>query len=381
MRARTAAELVASIERTYPAEYLDGLREVGPGYEQIEASAAVWARVSLAIERAWRGLYIGRADAGEATLVVLTLARPTAAAGAFTVRAGSIAQDTASGRGYVLLVDVRFTGSDLGPHDVLAMALAQGYEYAVPGAYTSAGGEAVAASITEWRRLVTEPPYADQTVTITHTTAGVGGAFPALELLGEERGMPRRAGEPVDAYRARLRALPDTVTPGALRRAIAAAFVQFGETAELIEEFDVTYQTAYDGPSVAVGDYDPTLFAYDADEVVGYDPLPYRGRWLDGDNGRGEVVVVVPNLGAQRDCGMAYDDTAVAPYNHLTPAPHNGVRAHSAYDVPLDALETIVQGGYDGFDLPKQAVYAGLYATLQAIKPAGVGVHIELEGQ
>ena len=72
--------------------------------------------------------------------------------------------------------------------------------------------------------------------------------------------------------------------------------------------------------------------------------------------------------------------TAVGPSDHTTPA-HGGKRSHSAYDVPESAASVVVQGGYDGFDLPKQALYQGLFELLQRIKPAGAAAIIELEGE
>ncbi len=122
--------------------------------------------------------------------------------------------------------------------------------------------------------------------------------------------------------------------------------------------------------------YDPDLFCYD-------DPrTPVDGaitnRWLDEMDHAGAFFVTIPSLPAMRDVGMAYDDTATTIADHLTTI---GQRAHNAYDVDTTVPAGVLQGGYDGFDLPRQAVYLGAHATLQALKPIAVLAQVELAGQ
>jgi len=59
--------------------------------------------------------------------------------------------------------------------------------------------------------------------TVTATTLILGGASDWLAIHGKERGQIRQAGEDTDSYRARVRNIPDAVSPRAIGQAIQAA--------------------------------------------------------------------------------------------------------------------------------------------------------------
>ena len=380
MAQKLQADFLALITRLLPASYLEPLKDPGPGFATLQADGAIFERISLAVERLRKNLLIIQADAASKAIVPLEISRPTSAAGALVITRDSQVVATASNRRFQLLNDVTFSGAALGPIAVTAKAVLADYTWNMPGPVTTADGTTLPGEVDAFHRLVTVPSFADPTLIVVQTGDAVGGACPGLESLGEDRGLPRRAGESDAAYRNRIRQLLDTVSPDAIERAVALLLGEFNATFDFIETFELDYQSCWDGPPTAVGDYDPNLCHYDPETVVGYDPLPFRNRWLDEVEARGAFIVVVPDIGAVLDVGMSYDDTATGPSDHTTPA-HGGKRSHSAYDVPEDADAIIVQGGYDGFDLPKQALYQGLFELLQRIKPAGSAAIIELEGQ
>jgi hypothetical protein len=207
-----------------------------------------------------------------------------------------------------------------------------------------------------------------------------GGAAPMLDGLGVDRGMPRIAGEGDPAYRLRLRTLPDTVSPGAVDRAVSSIFAPYGKAHDLVETFEMTYQTCWDAPGDPIAanpDYDPSLCCYDDPR----DPVPFRNRWLDAVEHRAAFIVVVPTIGAIEDVGMAYDDPATDSAGHVSPD-SGGRRAYAAFDVPATFSSVLgLQGGYDGFDLPLQAVYLGTWQAIQSVRAAGVAAVVEREGE
>jgi hypothetical protein len=127
----------------------------------------------------------------------------------------------------------------------------------------------------------------DLGILLTNPESPEGGAFPTLDYIGFEREIPRSPGESDDAYRLRIAAIPDTVSPNAIRRAANRVLAPYGVTACFREVGDVPalfpgmfcdvssqsrqYAYAYD--------LDATLFAitttgFEEDEIV---------RQVDGD--------------------------------------------------------------------------------------------------
>jgi len=79
-----------------------------------------------------------------------------------------------------------------------------------------------------------------------------GGALATLDLLAQERGLPRLEGETDVALRRRIRVLPDTVTPAGIRRAVASYLEGTGATFELLEPPDYGWAIE-DDPQGAIG--------------------------------------------------------------------------------------------------------------------------------
>ncbi len=80
------------------------------------------------------------------------------------------------------------------------------------------------------------------------------GALATLDLLAQERGLPRLQGETDVALRRRIRTLPDVLTPAGIERAVAAYLEGTGATFELIEPWDYGWVVG-DDPRGAIGVY------------------------------------------------------------------------------------------------------------------------------
>lgn len=210
-------------DRTYPLGYLFPLKVVpNSGYELFKCFAQVGERVSLAIERLECGSIIIFSNLGAKATGSVVISRPTVAAGAVTVKMGTVVT-TDDRRDFVLLADVAFAALDFGPHTVAVQAIASGFEYNVPGASTSAGGELLPGAINQFQALMTTPSYGDISFVVTQPTATTGGAAAMLEGLGHDRGVEYN-GEDIDLYKLRVRSLPDVDSPGAIRRLLDNVF-------------------------------------------------------------------------------------------------------------------------------------------------------------
>jgi hypothetical protein len=376
--AYTQAELEALFGRLLPPGYLEPLKSPGPGYEILQAFAALFKKISDSVAVLGRQGYIISAEgAAYATgTVELYRAAPHPSLLTVVVKQGTVVSCRASGRRFTVDADVTFPGASVGPFTVGVTALFPDYNYNVPGQVTTADGTILPGDIDTVVTLVEDPDYGDPTIQVRQTTlATTGGVDGSLDVQGKDRGLPRIGVEPDETYRARIRAVPDNISPDAFVRAVRIFMLPYGAQAQIIETWDIDYQTCYDGPDTTYpnSNYDPNLFCYDDPRS----PVPFRNRYMDEVDYRGGVIVVVPNLPAIADVGMAYDDVAMNPVDFHTTL---GRRAATAYDVTSALTTAELAGGYDGFDLQKQAVYKGLYNLLQNIKAAGISVAVELAG-
>ena len=461
----TEQDFLDLFDRLFPLEYLQNLKDPGPGYELFQGFAKVGERVSMSVERLgcdafilsstggskatgtvqlFRGstlqdgipidgqngvtasivsgasfgrmrvsgltgitsdsighfLVLSNADGSHnngafeitnvigATTVDVLSASPTVpdpnnggiiwAEEIFvvTVKAGTVLLASINGATFVTTIDVTFQASDLGPFDVPIEARANGYAWNVFGTLVTAGSETLPGDIDTIALFVEEPPFGDTSIQVAQGAPTAGGTDGALDAHGSERGLPRNPGEDDDPYKARIRTLPDTISPDAFSRNLKIFLDKLGQSFDLIEAWDINYQTCYDAPAAPIpgSDFNPTKFVYDDPRP----PTPFRGRWLDEAEFHSGIIAIVPNLPPINDVSMVYDDTAVTVTDLQSSL---GARALSAYDVPDDVGFGFIQGCYDGFDSVRQATYKGIYDGLQRIKPAGVVAGLELEGQ
>lgn len=374
-------ELLDLFDRIYPPHYLVPLKTVGPGYEALQAFAAIGARLSTMVERLGCASFILSAGSGAYATGEVELYRGAVHPEGITVtvKAGTVVACSRSGRRFVTTADVTFAPAALGPFAVPVKAVAQGYDYNVPGLIIAADGTALEGEIDTVYSLSEDPEVGDTTIQVRQTsTPASGGADPALDQHGADRGIPRVVGESDTDYRARVRSIPDNISPDAVERVLVLTTSRYNIAYELVETWDVAYQTCWDGPTepIAGSNYDPRMFVWDDPDTDG---IPFRNRWMDENEYRGCFIAVVAPIQPLADVGMVYDDTAVNAAAHVSPLT-GGRRAFSSFDVP-SSFAGGLSGSYDGFDLPRQAVYKGLYDTLQNIKAAGIAAVVELRGE
>lgn len=369
--ALTRDDLLEFVERAaLDGDYVAGLRLADAGYEVLAAHAACAARASQAAHRNYRNSFILSAVDGACAAGSVEVSRPSSAHGATVLKAGSVLLASRTGRRYIVLDDAGFGSSALGPITVRVRAESMGYEWDAPSAFTAANGEAVPGAIDTIERAVLDPPYSDPTLTVAQSNAITGGAPPALDMLGADRGLPRHEGEDAARYRQRLRRLPDTVTPGAMRRAINEAFAPYGAS---VDRYVEPGTLAFTGPYTAPR-RDPNHPSYDPTRFVYNDPRPAHvgGRWLSSRTRRACFAVRVPRFPSLDEVGVTMTDPAVTRAAHFTRV---GRRAVSAYSLPTRFGDgTLRAACYGGLDYAKRAVLRGLRDTLEEIKAGGVTV-------
>lgn len=365
-------------ERLLPDHYLEPLKNPGPGYEALQAFAKVGERLSQAVEHASAGLFMMSAEGGRFATGIVEFYRPAANGEGITVvvKAGTMLLASKTGVRFKTLTDVTFVAADLGPFVVEVQSEAQGYEYNVAGSVLAADGTVMQGEIDTIDVLVEDPALGDTTIVVRqHADATSDGRDATLDQHGADRRIFRAPGEGDDLYRGRVRSLPDNISPNAFERTLRQLMDPFGISFDMIETWELRYQTYYDAPDDAIvgSVFDPDLFFYD-------DPrpnIPFRNRWVSDKDFPGGVIVVLTPNGPLEDRALYYDDPDNSPADRLGPY---GTRAPSFYDVP-DSYALEPQGFYDGFDVLQASVYKRLFETLNSIKAAGVDVAVELAGQ
>lgn len=374
IEALTYQDLLDLLDELLPDHYLRPLKEAD-GYEVLQAYAALFSKISRAAYNAGVDAQISTADDGALATGQVELYRPLPIVGDVVVKAGTVVTTSQGGRDFVTLTDVTFLAASVGPFTVAVEAVVKGYEWNVPGQVMAADGTVLPGDIDTIKTLVEDPPLLDLSIKVRQIAPTTGGEDASLDSLGADRGTPRLAGESLDAYRNRIRQLPDTISPMAIYRTVLGILQPVFAPFSIIETFDIRYQTCWDGPSDAIpgSAYDPNLFCYD-DARAGF-----RGRWMDMNDYRGGLIVVVDPIQPLLDLGMLWDDTALTPLQLVSPIT-GGLRSTCAYDVP-STFSITPQGAYDGLDYSLNSLYKSLYDTLQSTKPAGVSAAVELMGE
>jgi hypothetical protein len=378
--AMTQADFLALVDRLFPAHYLDPLREPGPGYEIIQQAASVGARVAAAVESLDLGNYILTAVGASRATAHVTFSRPTAAAGAFTLKAGTKVRASVSGLRFVLQEDVAFGAADLTgtPAQAHVQAEGAGEAWNLTGPKTTAAGDNLPGEIDTVAVMLTDPVFADMTLVVAQYDDATGGKFPMLDALGGDRGLPRHAGEGDAAYRVRLRMLPDTLTVDAITAVMTSVLAPQGIVGTLLELFEPTVQSCWGGPAATTGEYDVDLFVWgDPRDTVGL-----TNRWLDSSTFRGAFALVVPGLYPIAERGGVWNDTVAVDLGSLGSPNGTGYRSMTAWNMPDDTAPTHPAAWcWSGSDTGAEAVYAGLWDIVRAIKAGGVLAVLWLDGQ
>lgn len=357
-------------DRILPPSYLDPLRSVGPGYEVFQALAELGERISLAVGRLECAQFITLAQGGQRARVPVEFFRP-ALTGSVTIKVGTIVRTSVGGRQFSLVEDVVFGPADLVVPGTVE-AIADGYEWNVVGPATTAGGESIPGEIDVVELPLQDPPFGDPSILVRQTGDPTQeGRAAALDGLGADRDLRRNPGEGDVRYAARVRSLPDTVTPDAIVRQLHKILDPLGLAFDFIETFELRYQTCYDAPDapIAGSPFAPNTFTYD-------DPrpeFPFFNRWLDVEDQHGAFVVVVQDPLPIEEHAMVYDDPGAVLADFAG-------RAHSAYDVdPVGLNPAVIEGAYDGTDVGQAALFLNLSNLLEEIKAGGVKVALELD--
>lgn len=250
---QTKADFLALFQRILPSHYLVPLQEPGPGYEVLEAYAAIGARLSEAIAHLANGNYIATAQDGSYSEGLIQFYRTTAIWGEFTLLPGTVVS-TSDGYQFTTLAPVTFWPSALGPYTVTVRATVRSWLYNKPGRYVRPqDGTVLEGAI---NRLVQPVLSAggnfDPTVQVRQITDTVGGASPMLDGLGYDRGIIRADGESADDYRLRCALLPETVTPNAINsvvdQVVGPTMRDRGLQWWVYEGWDMRVQMCWDAP-------------------------------------------------------------------------------------------------------------------------------------
>lgn len=360
-------------ERVLPNSYFRPIKESGPGFEIYQAFSKIGERLSLAVFVLDQGLYVITATGGVRATTGVEFFRPNLTTGVFTQKAGTIVSTTTQGREFVLETDLVFGALDL-TLPATVRALGYGPDWNVKGPVVAADGSILEGEIGLVTFPVQDPSFQEPNISVRQTSDGVGGVCGYLDQLGADRGIVRRPSEGDPSYRARIRALPDTVSPAAMRRALDTLFLPLGVSYSFIETFEGDFQTCWNAPNATFpnSDFDPATFVYN-------DPrpsVPFRNRWLGEGTFRGCFLVIVPAFTPFSEKGLVWNDPGILATDFVNPL---GRRAASAYNLPTANL--VPYGGvWNGDDQGIQSFYLGLFDLLQKIKAAGVTALLEIEG-
>ena len=305
----TQNNILAMFDRLLPAAYLEPLKEPGPGYEYLQAVAAMIARVSLAIKHVGDSGYILTATGGSYATATVAISRPSNTYGSVTLNAGSLV-GTEDGYLYATQSDA-VLGTGLGPVEVQVKAIARGWLWNQPGPITRESGEVIPGPIRLMvRPLVAAPTLFDPTLVVTQVTEATGGSSPGLDGIGADRGLPRAGSAETDAqYRERLVQLPETVTPAAIQRildqVLGPVATSAGKSYSFREGWDMRLMTAYDFPvnetiTQAGNTFNGNVFFY-VDFVYFYDVFPIEPLANRYPPTGPSIVVHLPKIAGQED--------------------------------------------------------------------------------
>lgn len=377
----TQADLLVVGERVLPADYLAPLKAMGPGYEILQAAAAVFARVSTAVARLERGSYFTSAQGGARATAPIEFYRTSATAGAFTMKAGTVVSCSRGGQPFLLAADVVFGALDLVVAGI-ATAPADGWEWNTLGPRVTARGEALAGDIDEIVLPFQEPPFSDPSVLVRQTGDASGGQAAMLDALAADRLIFREVNESNMSLAVRARKAPDVISPPAIIRQLDRFLGSLGVAYERLRWWEFRVQACWDSPPTTIGGTDyagaADAFFFDDPRDPAVMPGGWRNRW-DGAENQGAIIVVVDNVAAIEDFGLMYDDPGVNLVDHLTP---RGQYAVGAFDLPppeFDAPSSL-RSAYDGTDVGRAAMLGRLYNLMDEIT-GGVPFYIELRGQ
>lgn len=241
-------DLVALLRRTTDRDgWLDPILRDPDGGAALGAAIAVMARVAVALAYDSSCALIGSAPGGGPGSTSLTLEREaTGTSGEIPI--GYLFVDA---RGVQLRVATPVPVSALATAIVVPLQTLRKTEMVNteddPGIEVDAGAGVLLDGASTTALLAPPGNPAIVATTFLPGEAGPikGGTSDWLSVHGAERGQQRQAGESTEAYRARVRAIPDAVSPIAVADGVLAAASRLGILARVLEPFD-------DGASAAL---------------------------------------------------------------------------------------------------------------------------------
>lgn len=332
-------------QRILPNHYLENMlppdiggTPPGPGWELFQTFAKLGERISEACARFGTGAYMLSAQGGAKATATVEFFRADATSGAFNLEPGTRVRTT-DGWIYTLTQQVVFGASDLGPHAATVEAIGQGYGWNCEGPLTTADGTLIPGPIRVVVSTEQSPtPLIELGVQVRQVTAATGGRDPSLDLLGEDRGLPRLPGEDDDTYRQRIRSLSQTVTPNAILAALGR----------------------YMGPLVASGGEWAVFESWEAAACYDY-PQPVPSPYPVGSTAAGNFSYV-----------NAQGRTVVAPFVWDDPRDIVESNLDLWWDESLGGgLIIVLRGVPPG---QEAAVSAGIIEVVNKIKAAGIAV-------
>ena len=369
--ARSQQDFLDLADRVTDPEWMGTIKSPGPGYELIRAQAKMAERISLAVSRADDCLFIQDAPSGAFSQAQIRFRRQSSAAGALTIKTGSIAA-TPNGRRFILQVDIPLGGTDLVSQFGNAAAEYQGYEWNVLGAQTAQDGTPIPGEISVAVMVLTDPPFADPTLTVENVDPAIGGEPPVLLEHGKDRGLPIKQGELPEPYRERIRSLPLVITVPNILAALQGILAPYGVKPTIVECFEQNTYGALDWP-----DWQTPLFVPDYDSFPGKP----QGKWVDWLYDFGTFFVLLPPIEPLADFGLLLDDPALTVDDLVSPA-SGGRRCVSAYDLEnAMASEQVLLCANGGYDQPLRALVAGLQDLLDQIKEGGIFAVVCINGE
>lgn len=349
-----------------PDWYLEPLENNGQGYELFEAYASLFEAASLAVGQLQVLATLQYSSGGQNALAAVQFYRPSLMSGAFTVKAGTIVSTSATNRQYQTLADISFGVDDI-MVATLVSSLGQDSDYNVTGPIVTAAGTLLEGEIDTIVIPNLDPPFAEPNLAVWQIADAYGGTAPALDQLGDDRGITRASNESDANYKQRALALPNTITPDALQFHLDAVFYPRMLHYDLIETWENRYQSCWNAP--IGGPSDPIFgtlvaFAYNDPRTDRFIP-----RWMGENDHRGAFVVVVPTFPTIADRGMAYNDPATTATT---------TRGTSVWNDPSPGSPTDFPGVWNGEDDAGEASRAqflsSTYNLLASIKGGGISV-------
>lgn len=361
-------------QNTLDPDYFQGMK-AGEGYEALQAQAKMAARMSTAILNTANGMLASYARGGAFSEGQVEFYRTSHAAGAVTVKAGTVVS-ARGGRYFIVLTDAVFGSTELGPVAVNVRGVFQDWQDSASGQVTTPAGVTITGEIDTIRNMVQDPIYGDPSIRVRQITDVQGGRPPMLDLLARGNGIRRAKGESDASLSYRIRNLPDNITPAAVMRNMKVQLSPVHGTWEYTESCSSKFQTAYDVPPSSAR---TNVFTYD-------DPRPRyfnAGNWYADDREHwATFYVVVGKIQPIRDYGGLYDDVALDTA-HLRSARSRGFRAVGAFDLP-DAVTmgdgTSLGMAYDGRDTGQDALLESTGKMLNSIRAAGIVAGVLQEG-